>query len=138
MSEPQAVEDDENSKNLQAIINESCYNNNKGNNPTTTTTTTSYPVGLVDRESLMMMDLDLDLDGSSWIFDQISTDPTSPFLLSDHPFSPIWPFSDDNNDVSGPVTGGSIAVSPSCKSYIYSLLYFCYCVCVIHSITYVS
>lgn len=111
MSEQQPVEDDENSNTL--IKNSNKYTN--GNN---ICAPSSYQIGLVERESFMMMDLDLDLDGS-WIFDQISTDPTSPFLLSDHPFSPIWPFSDDtnNNDVSalsGPVTGVSVPVLPSC------------------------
>lgn len=114
MSEQQQpVEDDENSNKN----NSNKFNINGGNN--ICATTSSYQIGLVERESFMMMDLDLDLDGS-WIFDHVSTDPTSPFLLSDHPFSPIWPFSDDggnNNDVSalsGPVTGVSVPVLPSC------------------------
>lgn len=115
--QPVEVEDDENSNTLiKNNSNKSCYNMN-GNN--SISTTSSYAVGLVERESFMMMDLDLDLDGS-WIFDHISTDPTSPFTLSDHPFSPIWPFSDDgnNNDdvsaLSGPVTGVSVPALPSC------------------------
>ncbi|XP_060180149.1 protein NLP7-like isoform X2 [Lycium barbarum] len=45
----------------------------------------------------MMMDLDLDID-ASWSFDQIfaavSSNPTSPFL----PCSPLWAFSDDNDE----------------------------------------
>lgn len=49
------------------------------------------PIALVDRDSLMMMDLD-----GSWTFDQIFTsDPTSPFLHQ--PFSPLWAFPDDND-----------------------------------------
>lgn len=128
--QPVEVEDDENSNNLIKNSNKSsCYNNNNGGN-------SFHQIGLVERESLMMMDLDLDLDGS-WIFDHISTDPTSPFLLSDHPFSPLWPFSDDNNNnhddgcgsLSGPVTGVSVPALPSCKSCLYSLVYwllFCF------------
>ncbi|KAL8154626.1 protein NLP6-like [Apium graveolens] len=118
--QPVEVEDDENSCNLIKNSNKSsCYNNNNNG------TNSFHQTGLVEKESLMMMDLDLDLDGS-WIFDHISTDPTSPFLLSDHPFSPLWPFSDDttnnNHDdgggggasLSGPVTGVSVPVLPSC------------------------
>lgn len=115
-----AVEDEENPKNLQAnssIIKKSSYYNGNGNG-----NSTSFPIRLIEKESLMMMDLDLDLDGS-WIFDQISTDPTSPFLLSDQPFSPLWPFSDDNintdthNDVSAlsrQPPGVSVPVLHSC------------------------
>ncbi|XP_011070354.1 protein NLP7 isoform X2 [Sesamum indicum] len=52
----------------------------------------------------VLMDLDLDLDGS-WPLDQIfaaaaaASNPASPFLLSnsEQPCSPLWAFSDDNN-----------------------------------------
>ncbi|GER39158.1 plant regulator RWP-RK family protein [Striga asiatica] len=51
----------------------------------------------------VFMDLDLDLDGS-WPLDQIfaaaSANPVPPFLLSssEQPCSPLWAFSDDNNN----------------------------------------
>ncbi|KAK6146481.1 hypothetical protein DH2020_020350 [Rehmannia glutinosa] len=51
----------------------------------------------------VLMDLDLDLDGS-WPLDQIfaaaASSPAPPFLLSssEQPFSPLWAFSDDNNN----------------------------------------
>ncbi|KAL0326686.1 UNVERIFIED_CONTAM: protein NLP7 [Sesamum angustifolium] len=55
----------------------------------------------------VLMDLDLDLDGS-WPLDQIfaaaaaASNPASPFLLSnsEQPCSPLWAFSDDNNSGS--------------------------------------
>ncbi|KAK3024194.1 hypothetical protein RJ639_043771 [Escallonia herrerae] len=48
----------------------------------------------------LMMDIDIDLEGS-WTFDQIfRSDPTSPFHLSaaEQPCSPPWAFSDVNDD----------------------------------------
>nr|KAJ0201019.1 hypothetical protein LSAT_V11C600302060 [Lactuca sativa] len=48
----------------------------------------------------VMMTMDLDLDGS-WTFDQIfSSDPSPSFILSatEQSFSPLWAFSDDNNN----------------------------------------
>ncbi|KAA8528211.1 hypothetical protein F0562_035538 [Nyssa sinensis] len=57
---------------------------------------TAPPV--VQRESLMGFDLDLD---GSWSFDQIvACNPTSPFLFSssEQPCSPLWVFYDDNDD----------------------------------------
>ncbi|XAR70149.1 hypothetical protein NMG60_11026919 [Bertholletia excelsa] len=56
---------------------------------------------VTEREALM--DLDLDLD-SPWPFDQIlSANPMSPFFLSssEQPCSPLWAFSDDNDDKAG-------------------------------------
>ncbi|KAL0296377.1 UNVERIFIED_CONTAM: protein NLP7 [Sesamum radiatum] len=60
----------------------------------------------------VLMDLDLDLDGS-WPLDQIfaaaaaASNPASPFLLSnsEQPCSPLWAFSDDNN--SGTFAAGA-------------------------------
>ncbi|KAI3792649.1 hypothetical protein L2E82_06536 [Cichorium intybus] len=51
-------------------------------------------------DSPVMMTMDLDLDGS-WTFDQIfSSDPSPSFILSatEQSFSPLWAFSDDNNN----------------------------------------
>uniref|UniRef100_A0A7N0R9I2 RWP-RK domain-containing protein n=1 Tax=Kalanchoe fedtschenkoi TaxID=63787 RepID=A0A7N0R9I2_KALFE len=52
-------------------------------------------------DSHHLMDLDLDLD-SFWPLDQISfaTNPMSPLLISssDQPFSPLWAFSDADDD----------------------------------------
>ncbi|KAJ9555716.1 hypothetical protein OSB04_010330 [Centaurea solstitialis] len=50
----------------------------------------------------VMMTMDLDLDGS-WTFDQIfSGDPSPSFILSatEQSFSPLWAFSDDNNNIN--------------------------------------
>lgn len=64
-----------------------------------------HAVGENHRDSLMM-DLDLDLD-ASWSFDQIfaaaasASNPMSPFLVSaasEQPCSPLWAFSDENED----------------------------------------
>lgn len=76
-------------------------------------------------ESVMMMDLDLDLDGS-WSSDQIFTsDPTSPFLLSDQPWSPLWAFSDDNDagNVARPVRSSDYPkLLPPCALVVPQLL----------------
>uniref|UniRef100_A0A5B6ZGF0 Uncharacterized protein n=2 Tax=Davidia involucrata TaxID=16924 RepID=A0A5B6ZGF0_DAVIN len=53
---------------------------------------------VVERESLTGLDIDLD---GSWSFDQIfACNPTSPFFLSssEQPCSPLWTFSDDNDE----------------------------------------
>ncbi|XP_059645284.1 protein NLP6-like isoform X2 [Cornus florida] len=77
----------------------------------------------------LLMDLDLDLDGS-WPFDQIlvSSNPTSPFLLtsSEQPCSPLWGFNEDNLALNStsllagglcsadyPYNPDSVAASPS-------------------------
>ncbi|CAA0810585.1 Protein NLP6 [Striga hermonthica] len=71
----------------------------------------------------VFMDLDLDLDGS-WPLDQIfaaaAANPVPPFLLSssEQPCSPLWAFSDDNNNwnfVSG--AGSRLADSSRIISY---------------------
>ncbi|XP_049415563.1 protein NLP6-like isoform X1 [Solanum stenotomum] len=72
------------------------------------------------RESLMM-DLDLDLD-ASWSFDQIfaaaasASNPMSPFLVpaaSEQPCSPLWAFSDENEDKpnGNALSSGSLRLS---------------------------
>ncbi|XP_009605047.1 protein NLP6 [Nicotiana tomentosiformis] len=84
------------------------------------------------REPSLMMDLDLDLD-ASWSFDQIfaaaaaSNNPMSPFLVSttasEQPCSPLWAFSDENED-NKPSTGNAIsAASLRLSSYPRFLTY---------------
>ncbi|CAM8881932.1 unnamed protein product [Rhodiola kirilowii] len=57
------------------------------------------------------MDLDMDLD-SSWPLDQISfvPNPMSPFFISssEQPFSPLWAFSDADDDNKASVAGKSL------------------------------
>lgn len=79
---------------------------------TSSQTQTPHTVVGVERENLMM-DLDLDLD-SSWTFDQIfsaATNSGNPFLVptSEQPCSPLWAFSDENNEDNKP-SGNSTAV----------------------------
>ncbi|XP_047258635.1 protein NLP6 isoform X3 [Capsicum annuum] len=61
--------------------------------------------------SLMMMDLDLDLD-SSWSFDQIfaAAAASNPmFAAAEQPSSPLWAFSDENEDKPTTTNGNAIA-----------------------------
>lgn len=78
------------------------------------------PLPQSDREFLMM-DLDREF---SWTFDQIfaaaASNPAPPFLFSasEQPCSPLWVFSDDNDDVAA---GNAARLSDysrliSCKS----------------------
>ncbi|KAK4489220.1 hypothetical protein RD792_005015 [Penstemon davidsonii] len=77
----------------------------------------------------MMMDFDLDLDGS-WPLDQIfaaSTHNTSSFLPtnSDQPCSPLWAFSDENNnnnhnDGANFVAAGGFRLSDCSRIITYS------------------
>ncbi|KAI3453353.1 hypothetical protein Pfo_010016 [Paulownia fortunei] len=65
--------------------------------------TSRPPAQLPCAAAEVLMDLDLDLDGS-WPLDQIfaaaASSPAQPFLLSnsEQPCSPLWAFSDDNNN----------------------------------------
>lgn len=82
-------------------------------------TQTTHTVVGVERENLMM-DLDLDLD-SSWTFDQIfsaATNSGNPFLVpaSEQPCSPLWAFSDENNEDNKP-SGNSTAVGLRLSDY---------------------
>lgn len=90
--------------------------------PRTTTTTTQHTVAAENqnqREPSLMMDLDLDLD-ASWSFDQIfaaaaaSNNHMSPFLVSttasEQPCSPLWAFSDENED-NKPSTGNALSAA---------------------------
>lgn len=67
----------------------------------------------------VLMDLDLDLD-ASWPLDQIfaaaASSPAPPFLLSnsEQPCSPLWAFSDDNNNGSF-VAGAGFRLSDSSR-----------------------
>lgn len=72
------------------------------------------------------MDLDLDLD-APWPLDQIfaaagASNPTSPFLVScsDQPYSPLWAFSDDNNNGAAFVAGAGLRLSDSSKILSYA------------------
>ncbi|GFP94946.1 protein nlp7 [Phtheirospermum japonicum] len=72
----------------------------------------------------VLMDLDLDLDGS-WPLDQIfaaaAANPAPPFLLSssEQPFSPLWAFSDDNN-AGNFVSGTGFRLSDSSRIISYA------------------
>lgn len=93
-----------------------------------------HTAGENHRESLLM-DLDLDLD-ASWSFDQIfaaaasASNPMSPFLVSaasEQPCSPLWAFSDENEDKpnGNALSGGSIRRSSyprfvTCKPRAYT------------------
>ncbi|XP_022893030.1 protein NLP6-like [Olea europaea var. sylvestris] len=72
-----------------------------------------------------MMDLDLDLE-SSWSMDQIFANPMSPFLLSnsDQPCSPIWAYTDENNDckpTGNYVAGGGFRLSNCSRPMSYAV-----------------
>ncbi|KAL7111147.1 hypothetical protein ACP275_05G069600 [Erythranthe tilingii] len=73
----------------------------------------------------VLMDLDLDLDGS-WPLDQIfaaaaAASPVQPFLLSnsEQPCSPLWAFSDDNNNGNF-VAGAGFRLSDSSRILSYA------------------
>ncbi|PIN25837.1 hypothetical protein CDL12_01418 [Handroanthus impetiginosus] len=72
----------------------------------------------------VLMDLDLDLDGS-WPLDQIfaaaASNPSSPFLLTntEQPCSPLWAFSDENNHGNF-VAGASFRLSDSSRIFPYA------------------
>ncbi|KAH6790691.1 NIN like protein 7 [Perilla frutescens var. frutescens] len=72
----------------------------------------------------VLMDLDLDLDGS-WPLDQIfaaaANCPAPPFLLStsEQPCSPLWAFSDDNNG-GGLVAGAGFRLPDSSRIFSYA------------------
>ncbi|KAK2978640.1 hypothetical protein RJ640_019097 [Escallonia rubra] len=81
----------------------------------------------------LMMDLDIDLDGS-WTFDQIfRSDPTSPFHLSaaEQPCSPLWAFSDVNDDKPA---GNAPSTSAGGSALTVLLLAF-YSLCNLDSVT---
>ncbi|CAI9093452.1 OLC1v1028956C4 [Oldenlandia corymbosa var. corymbosa] len=61
----------------------------------------------VDRDSSMLMDLDLD---SSWSFEQIFSSSAAPTASEQLPYSPLWAFSDDANGDTVTGNGSSCAV----------------------------
>ncbi|KAG8662005.1 hypothetical protein MANES_01G053000v8 [Manihot esculenta] len=75
-----------------------------------------------------LMDLDLDLD-TSWPLDQISylSNPLSPLLLSssDQPCSPLWAFSDADDDRLLPVSSASHATTPPLRFSDYPIFLAC-------------